>query len=106
MTQKIVNPLFFSPGEPKGLPEDGSSGYPAYAACSQSPGGSWTGVAAGPGAYMGAGQASPGAVAAPGGATPLSSQQQQQGGAGTPQTALPSPLYPWMRSQFGERRIN
>jgi hypothetical protein len=94
----------FSPGEPKGLADEGAY---TYSACSQSPGGSWTGV---PAAYMG-GQASPGGggsgPTAQGAVTPLSGQQQ--GGGSTPQgggAALPSPLYPWMRSQFGELRSN
>ena len=74
--------------------------YPAYAACSQSPGGTWTNSGVGgPGnAYMGQQSPVPGGGAAQ--ATPQSSQQQQQGS--TPQAPLPSPLYPWMRSQFGE----
>jgi hypothetical protein len=37
------------------------------------------------------------------GGTPQSGQQQQQGA--TPQAALPSPLYPWMRSQFGKAKM-
>jgi hypothetical protein len=92
----------FSPGESnKVLGEDGAV-YPAYAACSQSPGGTWTNSGPAPGAYMGHQSPVPGAGApvAGAGGTPQSGQQQQQGA--TPQAALPSPLYPWMRSQFGE----
>jgi len=84
------------------LGEDGAV-YPAYAACSQSPGGTWTNTVGGgptPGAYMGHQSPVPGTGATVVGAgTPQSSQQQ---GGATPQAALPSPLYPWMRSQFGE----
>ena len=86
--------------------------YPPYTVpCSQSPGGSWSGGSVPPGAphYMpGGGQPSPGPGQLPGqlpGQPPPPLQQQQQsqqsGGAGGGQAPLPSPLYPWMRSQFG-----
>ena len=105
-----------SPGEKLVEGEAGGGGgggggglYPPYTVpCSQSPGGSWTGGSVPPGAphYMPGGQPSPGPGQHPGqlpGQPPPPIQQgqsQQSGGAGA-QAPLPSPLYPWMRSQFG-----
>ena len=82
----------------KGLPDEGGGApltYPAYAPCSQSPGATWNNNVAGGAGYMG--QHSPSQVPQGAQVTPQGTPQQ-----GTPQAPLPSPLYPWMRSQFGE----
>ena len=92
-----INSYFYyisSPGEKGVVAEEGVAphpGYPAFAPCSQSPGGTWNNNVAG--AYI----PHPSPSAVPGGqGTPQGTPQQ-----GTPQAPLPSPLYPWMRSQFG-----
>ena len=87
----------------------GGALYPPYPVpCSQSPGGTWTAGSVPPTAphFMPGGQPSPGHPGHPGqhpGQPPQQHQQQQSGqsGGGGGQATLPSPLYPWMRSQFG-----
>jgi len=89
-----------SPGENKGISDEGGGGtaaalpYPGYAPCSQSPGATWNNNVGG---YMG--QPSPNSQVQGGQVTPQGTPQQA-----TPQAPLPSPLYPWMRSQFDRKR--
>jgi len=87
-----------SPGEAKlGEDSQGPHVYPPYAPCSQSPGGTWTNNVGGqhPG-YM------------PGQPSPVPGVTQAGAPGPQPQAAvqapLPSPLYPWMRSQFERKR--
>ena len=99
---------FCSPGDKSGVGGDEGGGgvvpphpgYAPFAPCSQSPGGTWNNNVGG--AYIP--HPSPSAVAGGGGGggggppvTPQGTPQQPP-----PQAPQPSPLYPWMRSQFGE----
>ena len=107
--------LNFSPVEK--LVEGDSALYPhpPYVPCSGSPapgGGTWSSSVPAPGhpghpAYMGPG---PGAGGQPspaaGGQHNNTSQGQGPGSGGQSGAPLPSPLYPWMRSQFGNGNIN
>ena len=90
----------YSPGEGKlGDESQGPHAYPPYAPCSQSPGGTWTNnVAAQHPGYMSGAGGQPSPVP---GVPQTGSQTQAQ--AANPQAPLPSPLYPWMRSQFGNQ---